>query len=362
MLLQAKKLFFFRFPAGTIVMVLEILLCCLGHEEVVQESCSKTVSAWMKVGDLQKPLQKCQDQFLVNLLDCSKEIHKQFPEAPKSDNCETFKSVIPSTVLAPMIDTEIPKVIDESTSLATKERLALLSVYLVFLCHETGYLSCRAANLSSVIKHPEYRQKFERLLTDFKPVLDFLNWELIGKWKSEDSTILQNNADAQINMLNQFSKRLKEVAEEIYNHVYQNSESNLWSFLSVFLTVVVVLVGVKFCVTWLQILLSIFIIIAFGGAGVYFAFNSTLLYSNTDKFSRETVAQLSQLKTDTEALHDKIVKLKTSMEKSPYGYDGSVDLERPWLTAPRLVTLCCSAGCGCRGRCGTRIACCICCR
>ena len=52
---------------------------------------------------------------------------------------------------------------------------------------------------------------------------------------------------------------------------------------------------------------------------------------------------------------------------TPYNHllnddDGSVDLERPWLTAPRLVTLSCSAGCGCRGRCGTRIACCICCR
>ena len=112
MLPQAKKLFRFRFPAGAIVIVLAILLCSSGHEGVIQESCSQAASALMKVDGLQELLQKNQDQFFVNLLDCSKEIHNQILEAPKSDNCETmnYKAIIPSAVLATVIDDGIPRV------------------------------------------------------------------------------------------------------------------------------------------------------------------------------------------------------------------------------------------------------------
>lgn len=314
MLSQAKKLFRFGFPAGTIVIVLAILLCSSGHEGVVQESCPQAASALMKEGGLRELSQESQDQFFVNLLDCSTVIHKQIPEAPKSDNCETFKAIIPNDALANVIDVEIEKVIVKPTNLATKERLVLLSVYLVFLCHETGYCSCRVANLSSVIKHQKHRQKLQRLLSDLELILDYLNLELMPKWKSDNTTILKNNSDTLIKMLNQFSTRLKKLSEEAFDDVYQNSESFLWRVLSTCVPIkdLVVLVGVGFCVMWLPS--PPFIMIVGGGAGVYFLFFSTLFYTlfHADKFSSETV---SQLKADTDALHDKIVNLKTAMER-----------------------------------------------
>ena len=333
MLLRAKKLSFrFHFSAGTIIIVLAILLCSSGHDEViVQASCSQALSAWMKVGDLQELVQQNQDHFLVNLLDCLEEIHEQIPKAPRSDNCKTFKGIIPSAVLANVIDAEIPKVIDESTSMAAKERLALLSVYLMYICHETGYFSCRAANFSSMIKHLEYPQKFQRLLSDLKPILHFLNLELMPEWKSDNISTLKINADALIKMLNQFSTRLKKLSEEAFHDVYQNSEqSGWWRVLSVDgLKDLVVFVGVLFCAIWLQSLLLT--IIAVVGAGVYFASYSTLFYSNTDKFSSETVEQFNQLKTDTDTLHDEIVKLKRAMERISDGYSFSFYSFYNWI-------------------------------
>ena len=95
----------------------------------------------MKRGNLRELLQKNQDQFFVNLLDCSTVIHKQIPEAPKSDNCET------------------------------------------------------------------------------------LNLELMPKWKSDNTTILKNNSDTLVKILNLFSTRLKKLSEEAFDDIYQNSES-----------------------------------------------------------------------------------------------------------------------------------------
>ena len=175
--------------------------------------------------------------------------------------------------------------------------------------------------MSSVIKHPEYRKKLQRLLSDLAPLLDFLNLALIPNWKSDKTTILKNKAGALINMLNQFSKSLKRLSEEAYYDVYKNSESILWRFLSVPLKDLLLLVGVGFCVTRFQS--PSFIIIAVVVVGGYFAFYSTLFYSDADKFSGETVAQSSQLKADTDALRDKIVKLKTAMERVPDGYSFS---------------------------------------
>ena len=76
----------------------------------------------------------------------------------------------------------------------------------------------------------------------------------------------------------------------------------------------VVLVVVLFCVT--RVHRFSFIVFFLGGAGaVYLAFRYNLVYY-PDKFSSETVAQLSQLKADTDALHDKIVKLKTAITRT----------------------------------------------
>ena len=139
--------------------------------------------------------------------------------------------------------------------------------------------------------------------------------------ENDNTIILKNNADTLINRLNQFSTRLQELSEDAYRHVNDKNSESIWRrFFSVLLKDVaidvVVLVVVLFCVTRVY---KLSFVVFLGGAGaVYFAFCSTLFYTlfYPDKFSSETVAQVSQLKADTDALYDKIVKLKTAITRT----------------------------------------------
>ena len=226
---------FFRFYLCLILVLAFAALLCRSEDHqkasVTEiESCSHAASAWMKKDNL-KEVVKDREQFLFNLLDCTKETHKLILKASEPEDCKTFDEMIPSELLVRVMNTKIPEAFMTRSEFATeREGLILVSVYLVLISHRIRYFSCFVNFRSSpgITLRPHHKKSAERLDFEFKQnILAFLDMTLMAQWKSDNTTILQNNGVTLINMLNNFSTTLINLLEEISSYCWWFNSSNL---------------------------------------------------------------------------------------------------------------------------------------
>ena len=135
------------------------------------------------------------------------------------------------------MNTKIPEAIKTRSFDTENQRLILLSVYLVHISHRIRYFSCSAVNVWSqpgFILKPQFKKSVERLHFEFKQyILAFLDSTLMTQWKSDNTTILQNNGETLINMLNNFSARLNDLLEELSSYTgldYPAKDTRSWLF------------------------------------------------------------------------------------------------------------------------------------
>ena len=233
---QEKELFRFHLRA-ILVLVFAALLCQSEDDQKASvteiKSCSHAASASMKKDNFEDVV-KDREQFILNLLDCTKETHKLILDASETERCNPFDDIIPSEVLASVMNTKIPQAIKTRSFATENQTLILLSVYLVRISHRIRYFSCSAANFvrNTGFVKPHHRKSVERLHFEFKQyILAFLDSTLMAQWKSDNTTILQNKGDTLINMLNNFSKRLTNLLDEIssYNDQGHPARVSWWS-------------------------------------------------------------------------------------------------------------------------------------
>jgi len=224
----------------TFVLVFAALLCQSEDDQEASqvneiESCSHAAFAWMKKYNFEEAV-KDREQFLFNLLDCTKEAHKLILKASETEDCITFDEVIPSEILASVMDKTIPEAI-KATSLnftTEEQRLIVLSVYLVHISHRIRYFSClvNVWSKSSIFQTELHNNSVQRLHFEFKQhVLAFLDSALMVQWNSDNTTILQNNGVTLTNMLNHFSTTLINLLEAISSDIEQNYPRGSWRFL-----------------------------------------------------------------------------------------------------------------------------------
>ena len=296
---QEKK--FFRFhPRLTLVLVFAVLLC---QSEAYQsqvteiENCSHVALASLKKYNFTEVV-KDGEQFILNLLDCTKEIHKLILEASETEDCKTFDDMIPSEVLASVMNEKIPEEINCNTaSFATKEQRLILAVYLVHISHKILYFSCLAKvwTKSVVTLQPHHKKSIERTYIELKEnILGFLDAKLMAQWKSDNKTILDNNIKTLLTVLTTFSTTLIHSLEEISNH-NSPKDGGLSSWLS-----------------WLSF---------FRG-------------------ERENIAKrLDDLRTETVTLRDELKRFKTAISEFPAG---------SFLSLPTIIITVACLACCCR--------------
>lgn len=272
---QEKEFFRFR-PRLTLVLVFAVLLCqSEAHQSQVTEieNCSHVAFASMKKHNFTEVV-KDGEQFILNLLDCTKEIHKLILEASETEDCKTFDEMIPSEVLASVMNEKIPEAIN-TASFATKEQRLVLAVYLVHISHKIRYFSCLANvwTKSVITLQPDHKKSIERVHIELKQnILGFLDEKLIAQWKSDNITNLDNNVKTLLTMLTTFSTTLIHSLEEISS----SKDGGLPS--------------------WLSWLLSFF------------------------RSERENIAKrLDELRTETVTLRDELKRLKTAISEFPAG-------------------------------------------
>lgn len=228
---QGKEFFRLHLPV-MFVLVFAALLC---QSEI--KSCSHAASkfALMKKDNFEEVV-KDREHFLFNLLDCTKETHKLIMKASEIEDCKPFDEMIPSEVLVSVMNQKIPEAIKTRSLAAEDQRLILLStVYLVHISHRIRYFSCLVNfwNKPDIILKEHHSKSVERLHFEFNHyVFTFLNSTLMTQWKSDNTTILQNNSDTLINMLNNFSTTLISLLEEISSYIDQSYSKDSWCFVS----------------------------------------------------------------------------------------------------------------------------------
>lgn len=234
-----KKGFFGFYHRLTLVLVFDALLCQSEDDQEASqvneiESCSHAAFAWMKKYNFEEAV-KDREQFVFNLLDCTKEAHKLILKASETEHCKTFDEIIPSEVLASVMDKTIPEAI-KATSLnftTEEQRLIILSVHLVHISHRIRYFSClvNVWSKSSFFQTERHNNSVQRLHFEFKQhILPFLDSALMAQWKSDNTTILQNNGVTLTNMLNHFSTSLINLLDEISSDIEQNYLRGSWRF------------------------------------------------------------------------------------------------------------------------------------
>ena len=231
----------FRFHLRVIVVLVFAALLCQSEDhqkasDTEIKSCSNAASASMKkdnFGDVVKD----REQFILNLLDCTKETHRLILNAPETADCKPFDEMIPSEVLVSVMNTKIPEAIKTRSFDTENQRLILLSVYLVHISHRIRCFSCSAVNVWSqpvFILKPQLKKSVERLHFEFEQyILAFLDSTLMAQWKSDNTTILQNNGETLINMLNNFSAILNNLLEELSSYTrldYPAKDTRSWLF------------------------------------------------------------------------------------------------------------------------------------
>ena len=228
---------FFRFYLRLIrVFFFAALLCqSEAHQKRSIKSCSRAASASMKKDNFDEAVTDGKS-FLFNLLDCTMETHKLIMKTSETEDCQTIDEMIPSEILVSVMNQKIPEAIKKRSLAAEDQRLILLStVYLVHISHRIRYFSCLVNfwNKPDIILKEHHSKSVERLHFELNHyVFAFLDSTLMAQWKSGNTTILQNNSDTLINMLNNFSTTLISLLEEISSYIDQSYSKDNWWFVS----------------------------------------------------------------------------------------------------------------------------------
>lgn len=216
------------------VLVFVALLCqSEGHQKAsVTEikSCSHAASATYALMKKDNFEEVAKDRnFLLNLLDCTKETHKLIVK--KTEDCKTFDEMIPSEVLVSVMNTKIPEAIKTRSLAAEDQRQILLSVYLVHISHRIRYVFCSANFWTKDIltQHHKTSESVEKFHLELKKnILGFLEETLMAQWKSGNITILENNTDTLVNILNNMSTILINLLKKISSYIYKTYPGSTW--------------------------------------------------------------------------------------------------------------------------------------
>ena len=222
MLTQGRKYFRFHFLAFPLLLLLSPTQARMNLKldlklELKLKGCAEIASAPMENLEVASLVQD--PKSLTNLVDCFQGMYHLIQE----DAWKTVQDEMPKGVQGLL--QKIPNLMEKAKpSTASRGGLVLLSVYLGYRSIE---LYDRATKLKIDVK--KYRQEFDLLKEELKPIKEFLDTEIVPQWKKGNITIVPKNTDKLTEMLSRYSDELKKLVEVIYNDVKQGSSNRIWS-------------------------------------------------------------------------------------------------------------------------------------
>ncbi|XP_068758317.1 uncharacterized protein [Montipora capricornis] len=180
------------------VMALLFLLTSPTQAISMPKSCVKVGDAWKKNPTATVATDT---DFLVNIVDCLLSL---------GGNDEISRQ------LQDLIQ-KLPKLIEKLLPVAKDKAGLLLSAYLAYTSYE---LHDRAMNLETNL-HKKNRHDFEMLQEKTRPIVNFINDQLILQWKSGDISSLQNIALPLLRMLSHLSADITALIDTIKKDIMQ---------------------------------------------------------------------------------------------------------------------------------------------
>ena len=275
---QNRKHFRLRFSR---VVALLLLLTSPTQAISMPKSCVKVADAWMKnpttvvVTDI---------DFIINFVDC------------------LLSLVANAKISGPLQDLiqKLPELIEKVPPVAKDKAGLLLSAYLAY---KNGYeLHDRAMNLETNL-YKKNQHDFEVLQEKMKPVLNFINDQLILQWKSGDIAGIQNIVTPLLQMLSRFSVDLKALNDAIHKDITQGGSNERRSIVSASGLVLTVCGGTMFFASPVTIGLTCFF-------SVFIATGGVINYNSLE----ETLSKLKLLWETTAKKEKKLAKYQASLE------------------------------------------------
>lgn len=273
---QNRKYFRLRFAR---MVALLLLLASPTQAISMPKSCVKVAHASMK--NLSVTVVTDPD-FLWNIVDCllslgaNEEISRELQELIQ----------------------KLPELIEKVRPVAKDKAGLLLSAYLAYRSYE---LHDRAMNLE-INLYKKHRHNFEVLKEKMRPVLNFINDQLILQWKSGDIASIQNIGVQLLQMLSRFSADLNASMDAIQKDVTQGGSDKRRS-LAYAACSIAGCVGTMFFASPATIGLTC---LSFAGV-VAFSIKS---YNSLE----ETVFKLELLWENTAKRHKELAKYQASLE------------------------------------------------
>lgn len=201
---QNRKHFCLRFSR---VVALLLLLTSPTQAISMPKSCVKAADGWMK-----NPTAAVvtDTEFLLNIVDCLLSL------GTNDEISHQLQNVIQ----------KLPELIEKVLPVAKDKAGLLLSAYLAYKSYE---LHERAMNLETNV-YKKHRHDFEVLQEKMRPVLNFINDQLILQWKSGDIASIQNIVIPLLQMLSRFSVDLKALNDAVHRDVTQGGSDKRRSF------------------------------------------------------------------------------------------------------------------------------------
>ena len=198
---------------------------------------------------------------------------------------------------------KLPEVIENVIPVAKDKAGLLLSAYLAYKSYE---LHDRAMNLETDL-HKKHRHGFEVLEEKMRPVVNFINDQLIPQWKSGDIASIQNIVIPLLQMLSRFSVDLKVLNDAIHKDVTQGGSdkrrSNSLAYAAAFIAGICF--GTMFFASPAAIGLT-----CLSSAGFAYMYCTDKSYHSLE----ETVSKLELLWETTAKRHKELAKYHASLE------------------------------------------------
>ena len=215
---QGRKHFRFRF---TLVLAFAFLLASPTHQSAVSvpNGCVE-VAIYIKEWN-GGSVNSLDVKFLKHFIACIQELYKIYEET----DWKAIQNIIPQNVRD--LVRKVPNLVKNATSLAKREGLGFLAVYMLY---KTFDLFDRAMSLH--LDYKWYRQEFQLLQMELKPVTELIDKELMPLRDHLDSATLQKITYRLINKLSHIHAALVRLARTVYKDLKESASKRRWAAAS----------------------------------------------------------------------------------------------------------------------------------
>lgn len=202
--------------------LLAFLLISPAQALQLPKGCAKVASAWAKNPSVESLVQD--PNFVTNSVDCIQGAIKLIQET----DWQTVKAMIPYEVKG-LFQNIRPHLIGNAKAFATGGGLVFLSSYLLFKSTE---LSEQAKGLGLDLEYKMYREEFQLLRMELRPIVSFIDTdltEIVQHWKNGNNDKLVKKIDKMSEKLSRSSTELRELLHRIHENIKKCESGKVWS-------------------------------------------------------------------------------------------------------------------------------------